>query len=146
MDRAAARTFLYGFGRDRFRLASLATTGVEGALRYGGIVEDEPANGVYWARITMRTTFQGQETLRVNGQRRFLTEGLVFVQLFCPTGDPAGTVPLDNIAELLLTDFRQYQGEDIEFTNSTINDNIAAEANWLRANIVSVFQYRQFIN
>lgn len=146
MDRASARDFLYSFVRDQYRAASLAATGLTGALRYGGIPDEEPANGTYWARVTMRITNEEQETLRsADRTRRFLTQGLVFVQLFCPSPAEPGLVPMDQIAETVRNAFRTYQGAEIEFTTAEIDDNVPAEPNWLRANIVSTFQYRQFL-
>lgn len=146
MDRAAARTFLNDFCRDRYRLASLAATGAEGEVRYSGVPGENPANDTYWSRVTTHITYQGQETLRSPDlTRRFLTEGLVIVQLFCPAVSELGTTALDGIAEQILTDFRTYQGADIEFTRAEITDNMPAEPDWLRANVTSIFQYRQFV-
>lgn len=149
MDHFSSRTLLYDFGRDRFRAAALAVLGVEIAvqLRYGGVSEPEPDDGVYWARVSRQTVDEAQETLR-NGleQRRFKTEGLVFIQLFGPRSDSKALANLDQIAELIRNDFRTYQDADLEFTNPMIADNVQPEANWQRANVVSNYTYRQFIS
>jgi hypothetical protein len=151
MDVASSRTFLYDFGRDRF-LAACAAVGVADAeLRYkgdtSGLSKTTPDNDKYWARISCTIVDQRQETLR-NGllQRRFVTNGLVFVQLFAPITDSRTQDNTDKIAELLLTDFRTFQGEECEFTSAAINDSIAPEPAWLRANVTSNYQYRQFIS
>jgi hypothetical protein len=151
MDHASSRTFLYDFGRDRYRAACLVV-GIEDAeLRYGGDTsganKEPPANDKYWARISRRVVDEPQETLR-NGdqQRRFVSIGLVFVQLFCPVTESNAQDNMDKIAELIRNDFRTYQGAECEFTGAAINDTIPAEPAWLRANVTSNYQYRQFIS
>jgi hypothetical protein len=151
MDHASSRAFLYGFGRDRYRAACAALGVADPELRYGGDTsganKELPANDKYWARISRRVVSEDQETLR-NGseQRRFLTNGLVFVQLFAPVTDSKAQDNMDKIAELVRNDFRTYQGAECEFTSAAINDTIPPEPAWLRANVVSNYQYRQFIS
>ena len=148
MDHKSSRTALYDFGRDRYLAAcGVVVPAVVPVLRYAGLSEDEPTDGTYWARVSRTVVDEGQETLR-NGssQRRFRSTGIVFVQLFVPRSVSRGQVHLDDIAELVRNDFRTYQGEDLEFTNARINDNVAPEPGWLRANIVSNYDYRQFIS
>lgn len=150
MDTASSRTFLYDFGRVRYA-AACATLGLDVVLRYAGDtsgVNKAPiADDKYWARISRRIVDERQETLR-NGllQRRFVTDGLTFVELYAPVVDSKAQDNLDKLAEVLRNDYRTYQGEECEFTTSEINDTIPAEAAWLRANVVSTFQYRQFIS
>jgi hypothetical protein len=151
MDQASSRTFLYDFGRDRYR-AACAALGIVGAeLRYSGdtsgLNKTTPADDKYWARITRTVVDERQETLR-NGasQRRFVSNGLIFVQLFCPVTESTAQDNMDKIAELIRNDFRTYQGEECEFTSAAINDSIPSEAAWLRANVTSNYAYRQFIS
>jgi hypothetical protein len=151
MDAATSRTFLYDFGRDRF-LAACATLGIaDPELRYSGDTsggnKNSPPNDKYWARLSRRVVDERQETLR-NGehQRRFVTDGLFFVQLFAPVTDSKAQDNLDKLAELIRNDIRTRQGEECEFTTAAINDTIPPEAAWLRVNIVSTYQYRQFIS
>jgi hypothetical protein len=151
MDQASSRTFLYDFGRARY-LVACAAIGVVGAeLRYkgdtSGLNKALPADDKYWARISRTVVDERQESLR-NGalQRRFVSNGLVFVQLFCPVTDSKAQDNMDKLAEYIRNDFRTYQGEECEFTTAAINDSIAPEAAWLRANVTSNYQYRQFIS
>jgi hypothetical protein len=151
MDTASSRTFLYDFGRARF-LAACAAIGIaDPGLRYSGDTsganKTPVANDKYWARISRSIVDERQETLRNGvGQRRFVTNGLVFVQLFSPVTDSKAQDNMDKIAELVRNDFRTYQGAECEFTSAAINDTIPSEPAWLRANIVSNYQYRQFIS
>lgn len=144
MDQALARTALYDFGTAHYNAASLAVLGAPGELRYkGGPDFSTPDNGKYWAKITSQVVDEYQESLRLN-TKRWCSIGLVFVQLFAPVTDTHAQVNLDKIAELVRNAFRLHQTE-IEFTNAVINDNVAAEPNWLRANVSSTFTYRQFM-
>ena len=149
MDYKQSRTVLYDFGRDRFRAAALVVlgAGVVVQLRYGGVSAGDPDDGTYWARVTRQVVDEAQETLRNGqGQRRFKSEGLVFVQLFAPRGDSKAQDNLDRIAELVRNDFRTYQNAELEFTNAAITDNVQPEPSWQRANVVSNYTYRQFIS
>jgi hypothetical protein len=47
----------------------------------------EPAAGVKWARLDVRFTSGGQETLGAAGGRKFLHGGTAVVQVFTPNGD-----------------------------------------------------------
>jgi hypothetical protein len=145
MDTAGARQFLYDFGKARYTEASVAVLGAAGELRYGGGPDrTTPANDKYWAKIVTRIVDERQETLRLN-IKRYVCDGLVFVQLFAPITDSRAQVRLDKISEMIRNTFRVYQGAEIEFTEPVINDNVAAEPNWLRSNIVSNYAFRQFI-
>jgi hypothetical protein len=148
MNQADARTVLYDFGRDRFTAAAATVLGVlPVALRYGGLVQPEVPDGTYWARVSSQVVEEQQETLRNgSGQRRFRTDGIVTIQLFAPRAVSLALNQLDQIAELLRNDFRTYQPEGMEFTNAVIVDNVRAEPNWQRANVVSNYTYRQFIS
>jgi hypothetical protein len=150
MDNSGCRTFLYDFGRDRVAAAS-AALGLEVELRYGGDTsganKDPVPNDKYWARISRRIVDERQEGLR-NGalQRRFVTDGLVFIELYCPVTDSKAQDNMDKLCEVLRNDFRTFQGEECEFTTAAINDTIPPEPAWLRGNVTSTFQYRQFIS
>lgn len=149
MDRTQARDKINTFVTDAFVEVTTAVTGEAGHLRYQGIKPqgDEPLvppDDVYWARVTIQVAEEYQETLKCE-QRRFVTVGSVIVQLFFPVTDPNAQPNLDLITEQVRNRFRTYPSAEIEFTRSRVEDNIPAEPNWLRANLVSQFAYRQFI-
>jgi len=148
MDNASARTLLYDFGRDQFRLATQAVVGTQGELRYGSDPSSraklDPPDGTYWARVTRRIVREEQETLRLN-TRRWVSEGLLFVQLFAPVSDSRALVRIDQIGEQVRNAFRTYQHAEMEFTNAWINDNVNDEPDWIRANVIADYAYRQFI-
>jgi hypothetical protein len=149
MDRTAARDAINTFATEQFQAATLALLGEAAELRYQGI---KPLDGVplvppadrYWARVTMQVADEYQETLRCE-TRRFVTVGSVIIQFFCPVTDANAQPNLDIITERVRNAFRNHPSGIIEFTRPRINDNIPAEPNWLRANLVSDFAYRQFM-
>lgn len=145
MDKAGSRNFLNDFCRDRYVEATTAVLGAPGELRYGGGPDfTTPSADKHWCRISPRVVDEYQESLRVT-TRRWLSKGLVFVQLFAPVTDSRAQLRLDRIAELVRNSFRLYQGAEIEFTEPVINDNVNDEPQWVRANVTSFYTYRQFM-
>lgn len=148
MDRTEARDHINTFVTQAF--AEVTTgVGVDSQIRYQGIrpVEGEPlvpSNEAYWARVTIQVADEYQETLKCE-DRRFVTVGSVIVQIFFPVLDLNAQPNLDIITEQLRNRFRDHPSDKIEFTRCRVDDNIPAEPNWLRANIVSQFAYRQFM-
>ena len=148
MNRAEARDLIYTFVTEAFTEVTTAATGTPGQLRYQGTAPHDqplvPPNDAYWARVTMQVADEGQETLRCE-VRRFVTVGSVIIQLFAPVVDVNAQPNMDVITEEMRNRFRNHPSDKIEFTRSRISDNIPAEPNWLRANVVSQFAYRQFM-
>jgi hypothetical protein len=149
MTRPEARDHVNTFVTEAFGEVTTDAIGEVGELRYQGI---KPVGGQplvppadkYWARVTLQVADEYQETLRCD-VRRFVTVGSVIVQLFCPVVDLNAQPNLDIITEQLRNRFRDHPSDKIEFTRSRVTDNIPAEPDWLRANVVSDFAYRQFI-
>jgi hypothetical protein len=145
MDRTTARDGIYAFSKEQFEAVTTALLGAAGELRYQGVRDPSiPSNDKYWTRVVMQVADEYQETLRCD-VRRFVTVGNVIIQFFAPAVDPNAMPNLDIITEQMRNGFRNYRSTEIEFTRPRINDNIPAEPNWLRANLVSDFAYRQFM-
>ena len=145
MNRLEARNFMYTMARDQFAAATTAVLGAPGVMRYAGIVNKVVIdNEVYWARASMQLVIERQETLR-NNVRRFVTTGLHYIQLFAPVTDINAQVNLDVIAPRIRDAYRVCQSGDLEFTKAEIRDNLPPEPSWLKTNIVSQFNYREFI-
>jgi hypothetical protein len=149
MDRSQVRDLVNSFVTEAFQEVTTALTGEAGQLRYQGIRPADgqplvPSNEAYWARVTIQIVDEFQETLRCE-TRRFVTIGSVIVQMFFPVVDPNAQPNLDIITEQVRNRFRRHPSDKIELTRSRINDNIPAEPNWLRANLVSELAYRQFM-
>ncbi len=150
MDNASSRDFLYDFGRDRF-LAACAVVGVSNPLvRFAGDTtvagREAVPNGSYWARMVRRVVDERQESMR-NGSttRKFITNGLFYVQLFGPVTDTRVQHKLDQLAELVRNDFRMHQGVECDFTTAEIMDTVTNEPAWLQVPVVSNYQFRQYL-
>lgn len=152
MNRTEARDFIFDFANDAWAAATAAvvTDGTPVAVRYQGVTQGdasgEPAQGTYWARVSMQTVDEYQETLRNGEVRRFVTIGLVFVQIFAPNTHGKAQAWADRLAELVRNTFRERCVDDnLEFTGVAIDDNVRREPAWLPVNINGRFAYRQFI-
>lgn len=152
MNRTEARDFIFGFAAAAWQTATAAvvTDGTPVAMRYQGVTTGEhagePEQGTFWARVSMQTVDEFQETLRNGETRRFVTSGLVFVQIFAPNTHGEAQAWSDRLAELVRNTFRERLVDDnLEFTGVAIDDNVRREPAWLPVNINGRFTYRQFI-
>lgn len=149
MSRTRARDVINSFASEQYSAVTTALLGQAGDVRYQGTRPLDgqplvPPNDRYWARVIMTVVSEPQETLRCE-VRRFVTIGFITIQFFSPTVDPNAQPNLDVITERMRNAYRDHPSAEIEFTNPRINDSIPAESNWLRANLVSDFAYRQFM-
>lgn len=149
MDNATSRDFLYDFGRDRYMEACALVGITNPQVRFSGDTspanKDPVPNGTHWARFHRQVVDERQESLRL-ATRRFVTNGLFRVQLFGPVTDTKAQHRLDRMAEYIRNAFRSYQHADCDFTTAEINDNVPNEPAWVRSDIVSNYQFRQFIS
>lgn len=152
MNRTEARDFIFDFAKDAWDVAAAAvvTDGTPIAFRYQGVTQGpdagEPAQGTFWARVSIQTVDEYQETLRNGTVRRFVTVGLVFVQILAPNTHGEAQAWSDKLAELVRNTFRERCVDDnLEFTGVAIDDNVRREPAWLPVNINGRFAYRQFI-
>jgi hypothetical protein len=127
--------------------AACAAAGVDdAAIRYQGLDSGEPPQGTYWARVSMQTVSEEQETLRGTGVRRFVTVGFLYVQIFAPRASEVAQAKADVLAEVVRNWFRdKAPAENLEFTQAAIDDNVRPEPAWLAVNVSARFWYRQFI-
>jgi hypothetical protein len=99
-----------------------------------------PPTNDYWARVSVRHQAARQETLGRVGNRKFLRQGAVFVQLFAPLD--AGTETIDGHVEAAIEIF---EGVSISGTTIRIYDAIARELgrdeNWFMVVVEANFEY-----
>lgn len=146
INRTQARGEIFSRVQTMWPTASAEIVGAATELRYQGVTYPQsPSVTTYWARLSLQIVSEDQETLR-NGVRRFRSDGLAFVQLFYPTADTQVASKSDLLAEATRNIFRLRTPQDnIIFTRARINDNIDPEASWLRINVISEFEYVQFL-
>ena len=111
-------------------------------------MKEEPATpdpSKYWARCSRQTVLEQQTTLSTcegaNGQRRFTTFGLLFVQIFCPkAAENVGTIA-EKLAQVAKDAYRKQQTTSgIVFRNVRINE-LPPENQYYRLNVVAEFEY-----
>lgn len=145
MNRAEAKDVMFGHLTTAWN-AALTAHDLDGVLRFPDDGLEEPDNGTYWARVSIQTVDEDQETLRNQGVRRFLSVGLVFVQIFCPRSDDGAAINADLIAEDMRNALRNPRVDDnLEFTQAAIVDNVEQEPAWVTINVTARFWYREFM-
>lgn len=145
MNRAEAKDAIYSFGSGAVQSAFTKQGMGPATLRFGRIPGDEPPQGSWWARLSIQTVDEEQETLRIE-TRRFMTTGIAYVQLFAPNTDKKADSILDLIAEDVRNAYRiPLPDSNLEFTGAKIDDNVTPEPAWLPLLIRAQFSYRQFL-
>lgn len=113
---------------------------------YQGVESDGkiPSNK-FWARISLQTVTEEQATFRGSDlQRRYETNGLVFVQLFMAKEKPENYQLGLKLAVIIKNAFRGQQTDGcIWFRNVRIQENLPAESSWFRLNVVAEYQYNE---
>lgn len=146
MNRTEARDAMFSLATEAWDAACIAADVSDPAIRYQGLDDGEPAQGTYWARVSMQTVSEDQETLRGTGTRRFVTVGFLYVQIFAPRSGEQAQAKADILAEVVRNWFRdKAPAENLEFTQAAIDDNVRPEPAWLAVNVATRFWYRQFI-
>lgn len=103
-----------------------------------------PDRSKFWVRISIRVVDEGQSSLNTcegaPGQRRWRTEGLVFIQLYAPK-TATSAAPLRKLAEIARNAFRgQVTPGGIWFRNARVVP-VAPEEQSYRTNAVIEFNY-----
>lgn len=147
MKRQEAKDVIYGHATAAWN-AAVAGLGIVGAeARYKDDGLEEPNQGVYWTRMSTQTVDEQQETLRnALFVRRFVTVGLIFVQIFAPRTDNDAQANIDILSEALRDAFRDPRVDNnLEFTQAAIDDSVSPEPDWLPVTVTARFWYRQFM-
>lgn len=106
-----------------------------------------PGRDMYWARVSMQTVMEEQAALAIDvaaiANRKYETAGLIFVQLFCPKVETAGTkgLQLATIARNAYRGKRTSPG-NVNFYNVRIMP-LEPEALFKRFNIVAEYEYNE---
>jgi hypothetical protein len=102
--------------------------------------EDSAGNALPWGRVTVRHLISPQETIGGPECSKFLTEGLVTVQVFTPSGD--GHVLGDQIVEVLKAALRNVSVGNLWFFDVRVNE-IGQDGPWFNQNVVAGFRYQE---
>lgn len=145
-DYVGARDAIFGAFETAWNAGSAAIVGSVPEIRWQGKEKDEkPAVTAYWVRVSTQTVAEGQATLnsQTNGKRRYRSEGLVFVQLFCPKSDKQGHENGEKLSVVARDAFRGKQiPGGVEFRNARINE-LPPDGDAFRFNVVANYRYAE---
>lgn len=146
MNRVEAKNEIYAATLTGWNAALPSIVGTNHELRYyGQKYQNEVPVTKFWGRVSIQTVMEEQTSLK-NNNKRYSSNGLIIITLFAPTADSQAANKLDNISEAVRNIFRVCTPQDnVQFARARINDNIAPEAAWLRANVIAEWQYDQIV-
>ncbi len=111
------------------------------AVYWQGVGEPAaPDASKYWCRASQQSVLEYQATLR-NGTVKYTTEGLIFIQLFCPISDVAAMKKGRQLAVIARNAFRgKTTSGKVWFRNVRINE-LPKETSAYRFNVVAEYEY-----
>lgn len=119
--------------------------GYDTEIRWVGVNAPKPDNSKFWIRVSQQTVIEGQKTLSncegTPGKKRFGTQGLVFIQLFCPIADPRSMELGRKLAIIARSAFRGQSVSNVTFRHARIQDGMAPEQELNRFNVVAEYEY-----
>lgn len=100
----------------------------------------DPTPGRSWVRVTMLHTGGGQDSLGGTGNRKFLREGSITAQVFCP--QDGGLATSDALVEPVLAALEglTFTLSNIRTYGGTINE-IGPDNGWYQTNVGVPFEY-----
>lgn len=122
---------------------TVAVVGSVPEVHWQGIeTGQKPGFDTFWARVSQETVSDEQSTLR-NGDsgQRYETNGLLFIQIFCPKSDPQGMAKGRQLGSIARNAFRSHvTPSGVWFRNPRVVE-LEAEEKWLRLNVIVQYQY-----
>lgn len=119
--------------------------GYDTEIRWVGVSAPKPDNTKYWIRVSQQTVLERQKTLSdcagAPGKKRYKTEGLLYVQLFCPIANPQSMELGRKLAIIVRSAFRNQGVAGVTFRHARIQDGLAPEQELNRFNIVTEYEY-----
>lgn len=95
-----------------------------------------------WARLTVRNTGSGGQTLGATGFRRFTRLGFVFIQVFGPLSDDQdGEGQLDPLIQDALKIFESVSFSGLRFFQGTPRETGDDDGKWVTAIVELPFDY-----
>lgn len=126
-----------------WQAGTTAIVGYVPEVRWQGVENGQaPGYDKFWVRVSQQTVLEQQSTLRnpTCGQR-FRTDGLLFIQLFCPKSDPSAMEFGRKLATLARNAFRGYTtASGVWFRNPRVSE-LESEERWVRLNVTVNYQY-----
>jgi len=113
-------------------------------VRFVGVHAPKPDNSKFWIRISQQTVLERQKTLSTcegaPGKKRYSSEGLLFIQLFCPLHHPQSMELGRKLATIARSAFRGQSVSGVTFRRARIQE-LDPEQELNRFNIVTEYEY-----
>jgi hypothetical protein len=126
-----------------WQTGATAIVGSVPAIRWQGneTATPPPAN-TYWARVSEQQVISDQYSLSGgNGQRLYNSQGLLYMQIFCPTTDPPSYTNGRLLANLVQNALRQRVADDsVWFTKQKIVP-VGVSNSWYQFNVSAAYQF-----
>lgn len=118
------------------------------SLYYANTAQDRPGesgsstDAQTWARVTVQSIASTQTT---QGRRRWLSEGLVTVQVFTPIGD--GYELADDLVRALLDGFRGHvHSADGVWFFDEVGQEVGFDGPWAQVNVTAGFRFQEVLS
>jgi len=133
---------IFSIFRTAWNAKSAAIVGYIPEVRWPGVEEpDTPNTDKFWVRVSQQTVKEGQSTLRNDGCTRYTTDGLLFIQLFCPKSDSKSMEKGRKLAMLARDAYRGNSTDGkVWFRDARIKE-LPPEKDWYRFNIIAEYEY-----
>lgn len=134
LDRSSARDALCA-------IVDAALAGESLTIVWDGDGEAPPSDtALSWARVSIRHVDSKQSTLGPVGARKYLTSGLMYVQIFTPLGD--GLSEDDRLAMILLSALRADDTAGLTLRNIRPVET-GPDGGWHQTNVIAEFEYEE---
>lgn len=133
---------MYGLFNAAWTAGAPAIVGYLPEVRWSGVEkEGAPETKKYWCRVSSQTVIERQITFRNGTDKRYQTDGLLFVQIFAPMSDAKSMENLRSLAVVARNAFRgKTTSSMIWFRNVRINE-FGPDSKAYRCNVVAEYQY-----
>lgn len=112
-------------------------------IRWSGVeAPTAPDRSKFWARVSQKTSFETQSTLRNgNSGQRYTNQGTVYVQIFCPVSESGSITKGRKLGELARNAFRgKHSINGVWFRNARILE-MPTEQDWFAFTVRTDYIY-----
>ena len=103
--------------------------------------ETLPDQSKFWVRLSQRTISEEQVTFSNSHCKKYESNGILFIQLFCPKNSNQSYEKAKQLAIIARNAYRgKTTDSSVWFLNVRINE-LDDEENWFRFNIIAEYKY-----
>lgn len=147
-----ARDEMYGLINTKIKDESTAIMGYIPRVYWNGTTpRHKGKRSRMFLRVSNQIVFESQTTLSTcegeDGQKRYTTSGLVFIEFYMPRSDNQSNLHGESLAVILRNAFRKAPSGDsgIVYRNARLLNGIPNEEQFYRLNVVTEFEYDEIM-